>query len=540
MSAKTHVDITNMSGNGGQGGEDFNIYSSDESISVEKTEEGYDLKSEKVEIYSSDNTISSEKTEEGWDLKVKGDDVLRIYVKTFKEFMEAMVVVGTKYVQGDTTNFVVQLLDDIDLTSPTSDDENLYKVNNNKLIDRTNKTYNFRTYLRYTTIYCDGKKRILQTIYPDSGYLDTWTITADWVKYENVNVGGNITKYDNMHGTYTPSNTPPQFSRFLLKSNGNPDVKLYDCQITCCGANQDDPDSYNPLFTIGTDSGHVSDNRGVGLYHSRFELINCNFFHGTDSTNSMWGHLNAPIVIQNFYDKDYQRVLVVKQLSKSINHTNKETSVPNIQLRSPVHTYKNAWQVETDGTCLVSHQQGEDYILLKSRLSSNDYYIQGDPDMQPAGATNTYNWVSVSEELKARQKTDNKLTQAEIEGIISSGVGAHSGKYLDGIGLETIARKMTNSNYLYCFGNTISGFTLSQTEVANYIDKTLRGDNVIPILMWLDASYNPLCTFIPTNMFFASQTSFKIIYQSYYPNMIGRMEVTASLSGSTSTIEFIQ
>lgn len=489
---------------------------------------------EDVNIFSSTHSISTEKTGNGWDLNVNGDDSLRIYVKNFAELMEAIVLVGEKFVAGDKTNCVIQIMADIDMTSATIQDENTYKIGTTKIIDVANKTYKFGLYLIYTTIICDGKRRYLQTIFPDNGHLDTWSIECDKVIYENVVIGGSVNMYDTMHGTRTQSNTPVQFSDYLLKTTGNCDLRIYDCQISCCGANQNDPNSYNPLIKIGSGSNTPS------IYHTRIEIINCQFIHGTDPSGDVWSHLNAPIVIYNEYKGNYQRVFVSKQLSKNVNTTESETGVPNIQFRTVTLTYKNPWQIETDGTCLISHELGDEYLILKSRISSNDFYIQGQPDFQPEGATFTYNWVSLVDVLKALLKTKNKLSQTEIEGIVSSGVGAQENKYLDGIGLGAVVRGLTSCHYLYFWGNPTSGFTISQSEFSDCVTKILRGDKVIPLLLLLDASLNSLCTFIPANMYPDSQTTIKFVYISYYPTMIGRFEVTASLVGSTSTIQFIQ
>lgn len=486
-------------------------------------------------IYSSTHSISTEKTEEGWDINVNGDKSLRIYVNNFHEFMDAILLVADKYDKGDKTNCVIQLMNDIDMTAPTAEDEQNYVLGSHSFIERSNKRYNFGIYLYYTSIVCDGTKRILQTIFPRSGTLDTWTLQCEKIMYDNVNIGGNITKYDQIHGTHTPQNTVPAFSRYLLRSNGNPSIKIHNCQITCCGADQEDPDSYNPFIEIGTGS-----NTSAGLYHSRIEITNCLFFHGGSSGGESWANCNAPIVIYSRYDQNYQRTFIAKQLSKSINDTEAETGVPNIQFRSPNLVYRNPWEVETDGTCLVSHDHGDEYLILKSRTAINDMFIQGQPDFQPEGASNTYNWVSLVDELKARLKTGNKLSQAEIEGIVSSGVGAQENKYLDGIGLGAVVRGLTSSHYLHFWGNPTSGFTISQSEISDCVTKILRGDKVIPILLLLDASLNSLCTFIPVNIFPDSQTTIKFVYISYYPTMIGRFEVTASLVGSTSTIQFIQ
>lgn len=521
-------------GNGGGGGGDIELTSSDKSITIEETSEGYDLK---AELYSSTNTVSIDKTEEGVDINVNGEDTLRIYVKNFNEFMDAVLVVGNKYAAGDTTNCVIQLLDNIDMTAPSSDDEDYYKIGGNKLIDRTNKTYLFAKYLSRTSIISDGTRKSLLTIFYQNSYIDTWSIKVEKTKFENINLGGVFTLYKQIHGG-NQKDVPIKFSRFLLQSSGNCDIRIFDCMITCCGANQDDG-SRNPLMRIGSASNTPE------FYHCRIELHNCDFYHGTDMTTGthFWAHCNAPIEIENYYHQNYNFYFTALGLTKSVNLTAKETGVPNFRILSKNASgtlYSETWEVVSDGTSLISHYSGGSCIPQVRRLATNDIYIQGDEDMQPSGATNTYNWISLVDELKARQKTENKLSQTEIDGIVSSGVGAQENKYLDGIGLGAVVRGLTSCHYLFFWGNPTSGFTISQSEFSDCVTKILRGDKVIPLLLLLDTSFNSLCTFIPANMYSDSQTTIKFVYISYYPTMIGRFEVTASLVGSTSTIQFIQ
>lgn len=71
MSAKTHVDITNMSGNGGgEGGEpvNYNFTSSDESIAIEKSGNDVDL-TDNLQFTSSDESISIERNDNEVDFK---------------------------------------------------------------------------------------------------------------------------------------------------------------------------------------------------------------------------------------------------------------------------------------------------------------------------------------------------------------------------------------------------------------------------------------------------------------------------------------
>lgn len=347
-----------------------------------------------LNIISSRNTIEVEREGDTVDLNVANEEALRYIIHNFKEFMDAAVDIrDNQYSRGRSC--VMQLVKDIDMTSPTATDETTYAG----LIDRANKKYNFGGFFKYTTILCDGTRRTLQLTYPDNGNLDTWTFGSEWVRFTNVAVGGGITSYDSFPNHGSPSVSAVSFSRYLLESTGNLNYALDNCEITCCGM----PDNtFNPFIKEGS-----GDNRNAwGIYHSRYVFDNCLFWHGADPHGGIWANCNAPIVITSNYNSTYERSIRIKQLSKSISNTTSETGVPNFQIRTdnasvPTNSWSShKWQITADGTALVSCQAGNQYLVLKTRLAVNDLYIQGQPTLQPEGATNTYDWVSLVELLQ--------------------------------------------------------------------------------------------------------------------------------------------
>ena len=345
-----------------------------------------------ITLVSSRNTITCDPTSTGWDINVANEEALRYVIHNFKEFMEAVVDIGqNRY--ASKTSCVMQLVNDIDMTSPTQEDEDLYKVDGAKLIDIANKKYNFRKIFTYTTILCDGTRRTLQLTFPDGGSLDTWTFGAEWLRFTNVSVGGGITSYNKLHGTsYHVSSVV--FSRYLLESTGNLNYGLTDCEITCCGA----PDSsFNPFIREGSGSNRPS------IYHTRIDISGCSFWHGADPSGNIWGNCNAPIVIYSTYAENYERSIKVKQLIKSVSTTSNETGVPNIQVWTVDPSSQDyatiaqvwtthPWQTTSDGTSLVSCQI-DGALLLKTRMAVNDIYLQGTPFTQ--GNPPTEDWVSL-------------------------------------------------------------------------------------------------------------------------------------------------
>lgn len=371
------LDNPTTSGGGGGGGTDLNFISSRNTIEVER--EG--------------DTV---------DLNVAGDSTRNFLVKNFNEFMDAVKTCGELYVGGDKTQNVIQLLDHIDMTSPTADDEAYYVVEGNPLIDRTNMRYNFTKYLWNTKIVSYGQTRALQLMCPNQSNtaLDTWQIKVIRFFCENLSIGGEIATWKNYfkHNPSLPGNLPVQYQRYLLASDGNLYYDFKDCNITCCGAAQGVANSYNPFVSMG--SSFYSD---YGLWASAFYMKNCMFISGRDTGGNSDGNLNAPIVINSNFHENRRKILSFKQMAKQVNATSLETGVPNIQIRSDVdystnwQTYK--WEVSTDGTSLISCQFGINCMTFSTHLALNDLYIQGQPTLQPEGATNTYDWVSLVDVL---------------------------------------------------------------------------------------------------------------------------------------------
>lgn len=358
-----------------------------------------------VTIFSSRNTITTEEVSPGeWDVNVAGEESLRYVVANFHEFMEAVVDIGERKARGETTSCVIQVVDDIFFTDATLADEDEYTVNGTKLIDVANKTFLFDWHLFYTTIMCEGTQRHLQLLYPDGNNIDTWQIRINRLRLNNVRLGGGISLY-NKHNSTSSSPQHCNFSRYLLASQVNLNYDIRNCQITCCGA---DNNLSNKLIYEGNGT-HIDDQ-----YHTTIVLSNCNFFYGGDAGNNYWSNLNAPIVIYSILTttNSNQRNITFEKLTKYIGNSSSETGCPNIQFRTvsnsdPAYDTISAWwgnhhwRVTSDGTCLVSSQIA-DTIDLKTRLALNDLYIQGQPTLQPAVATPTFNWVSLVAELLKR------------------------------------------------------------------------------------------------------------------------------------------
>lgn len=364
---------------------------------------------QKTTVESTRNTITCTETETGWDIDVASEDALRYIIHNYREFMEASVDIGTRYARGETTSCVMQLVDDIFMTDAKAEDEDLYKVNGNKLIDFANKTFKFGWYFFYTTILSDGNRRHLQLLYPDSGHLDTWQFQTNRIKFDNVHIGGGIALYNKHNETnYDPQTA--SFSRYLLASVANLNYTITNCTIACCGANDN---SFNPFIHEGNPSVHP-----LEQYHTNIKIINCDFFHGGDSHGGFWNNLNAPIVIYSDtlfgVNTSHQRIVVLKQLSKNINDDANETGCPHIQFRTvsqadPSYATQKAywishpWQLSSDGTALVTNTVDEACIVFEAKLALKDIYLQGNPNLQPENPSPDHNYVSLVEELLARQ-----------------------------------------------------------------------------------------------------------------------------------------
>lgn len=357
-----------------------------------------------VTLFSSRNTITTEEVSPGeWDVNVAGEESIYILVKTFDELMAAVQYVGERFEANDKTSCIISILKNIDMTQPTQAQAAQYQVNGKQIIDLENHTYKFDMYLRHTRVICEGSMRILQLTYPIFNgnyalYMDTWSIQAEILRLNNINVGGGTSSWESITGHQSGTirkKCPIQFSQYLIKSSGNCAFYFDDCNFPVCGANQTD-NSYNPFIQEGS-----GDNRPE-LYATTIQINNCYFFHGSDpGSSAYYEHTNAPIVINGLYHNTYQKQLMLYGLRKDVNATAAETGLPNIQIRSDQSQASYPWQVATDGTCLVSHQYGESSLILKSRVAVNDLFIQGQPTLQPEGATPTYNWVSLVDFLTA-------------------------------------------------------------------------------------------------------------------------------------------
>lgn len=392
---------------------------------------------EKITLISSRNTISCEETATGYDINVANEEALRYVIHNYREFMEAAVDIGQNRLS-DRISCVMQLVNDIDMTEAEAGDENLYRVNGLKLLDYATKEFRFGKIFYYTTILCDGTRRVLQLTYPEgesqyNNTLNTWTLGAEWLRIKNVAVGGGISSYNRIKKANSP--TPSSyvdkyintvnFSRYLLKSSGNLNYALEDCELTCCG----NPDnSFNPFIYEGAERNRRSEPR---IYHTRLSFVNCEFFHGADPEGNIWSNCNAPIVIYSIYDEAYERSLRVRQLTKNISESANETGCPYFQFRTvdntdpKYDTIKNLWenhpwQVTSDGTALVTNTVSEDAVLLETKIALRDLYLQGNGDLQPENASLTKNYVSLVDELVALR--DGKLsywigTQAQYDNL---------------------------------------------------------------------------------------------------------------------------
>lgn len=415
-----------------------------------------------VTIYSSRNTIDAEEVAPGeWDINVAGEDSILIYVKNLDELLAAVRFTGNKYVNGDKTSCVISIMNDINMTSPTQAQADLYKVNNVSLVDLANKTYKFGMYLRYTRIISEGAMRVLQLMYPvyngsTVDHMDTWTVQVERIQLYNTDLGGSCSAYETItnHPSSIPKNTAIQFSRYLIKSGGNCSYYFDGCRFPVCGANQSSPTSFNPFISEGSNSNTPY------IYHTTITLTNCSLISGSDSTGSMYANLNAPIVIEGLYNGNYQKKLTLLSLRKDINTTSAETGVANIQIRSNQSQASNPWQITSDGTALVSHQYGESSIVLKTAVAVNDVLIQGQPDLQPEDATNTYNWVSLSKLISPY----GLLQKRGINGLINF----HDKKLMT---IPTSDRYTEFENYAYL---------LASYEIYDLIFSTIPISQMIP------------------------------------------------------------
>lgn len=354
-----------------------------------------------IDIISSRNTIEVEREGNVFDVNVASEGTRNFYVKNFKEFMDAVKVCGQSYVDGDPVQNVIQLLDHIDMTAPTADDAAEYVVNMVSLIDLANKKYNFSTFLYRTKIISYGQKRALQTVFPENGALDTWQISAIRLVCENIVIGGELSVWrDYFHHGSTSGDLPARYQRYLFNASGNFYYDFLSCDITCCGAPQNEANSFNPFMKMGNGSS-----TSAGLYVTWLRMENCRFTAGGDTTSSGHANLNAPIVINSDYHQNRSKEFSFKQMSKQVNDSSIETNVPNIQLRSddPSSVESNwesyKWSVFSDGTVLFSCAISEDCIVFTPKLAVNDLYLQG-TELTPEGNPPTENYVSLVELLK--------------------------------------------------------------------------------------------------------------------------------------------
>ena len=419
-----------------------------------------------VTIYSSRNTITAEEVSPGeWDVNVASESSLRYLIHNFDEFMDASVEVAKKVLNDDPTNCVFQIVQDIDMTSPTAEQASLYRVNGSSLIDITNKRYNFGKYFYRTTIMCDGTARTIQLTYPNGTNLDTWTFGAEWIRMNNVVFGGGVSSYARFPNHGAPHVDTVNFSRYLVRSNGNLNYVFENCEITCCGASFD---SFNPFIF----EGNGSNNSGTpSLYHTRLRLENCYFFHGADMGGSVYNQTVAPIVIHSEQGGGMERSFKIKQLTKSVGQLEAELGLPNIQIRSynPGTTSFNnikttwearPWQTTGDGTALISCEVSPECLIFQTKVAVNDVFIQGQPTLQPEGATNTYNWVSLSELISPYSLLQNK----GINGLINF----HDKKLMT---IPTSDRYTEFENYAYL---------LASYEIYDLIFSTIPISQMIP------------------------------------------------------------
>jgi len=366
-----------------------------------------------IDIISSRNTIEVEREGDVFDVNIAGE-TREFYVKNFTEFMDAVKTCAEAYLSNDPVQNVIKLLDHIDMTVPTEEDEAKYVVNGNALIDRANKKYNFGVYLYRTKIVSHGQQRALQLLYPVTGqYFDTWQISVVRFICENIGLGGEIAVWSDHFHPGSVANLPVRFQRYLLSSNGNFYYWLKDCTITCCGAPQNEVNSFNPFIQMGNAS-----NSSAGLWVTNLTLDNCRFTAGDHAVNGGHANLNAPIVINSEYRQNRAKEINFKQLSKQVNDSAEETNVPNIQLRSDVpndvrsnwESYK--WSTFSDGSVLFSCDVSEDCIIFTPKLAVNDLYLQGTP-LTPPGNPPTENFVSLVSLLQnqGRQVIDSQYLE---------------------------------------------------------------------------------------------------------------------------------
>ena len=352
-----------------------------------------------LNIISSRNTIEVEREGNTVDLNVANDESRNFFVRNFHELMDAIQTIANLYISGDTKGNVIQLLGNIDMTAPTVDDEDNYVLSNgDNLIDIPNKTYNLRQYLRYTKIVSYGSKRALQLLHPNSSRTayDTWQLNVIRFTAENLSIGGDIAAWigEFGHGD-VGRNLPCEYQRYMFSSPGNILYDIKDCYITCCGANQTTPNSFNPFLSMG---GTLN----AGLWVSSLNMTNCQFIAGRSLTTTD-PNLNAPIVINCNWFENRSKTVILKQMTKQVNDTELETGVPNIQIRTDntasatTAWSSHKWEVATDGTALIFCVV-DDCMVFAPKLALNDLYLEGTP-LTPPSATPTEDKVSLVEEL---------------------------------------------------------------------------------------------------------------------------------------------
>lgn len=353
-----------------------------------------------LNIISSRNTIEVEREGDTVDLNVANDESRNFFVRNFHELMDAIQTIANLYISGDTKGNVIQLLGNIDMTEPTVDDEDNYVLSNgDNLIDIPNKTYNLRQYLRYTKIVSYGAKRALQLLHPNSARTayDTWQLNVIRFTAENLNIGGDIAAWigEFGHGE-VGRNLPCEYQRYMFSSPGNILYDIKDCYITCCGASQTTPNSFNPFLSMG---GTLN----AGLWVCSLNMTNCQFIAGRSLTTTD-PNLNAPIVINCNWFENRSKTVILKQMTKQVNYTELETGVPNIQIRTDntasatTAWSSHKWEVTTDGTALIFCVV-DNCMVFAPKLALNDLYLEGTP-LTPPDNPPTKDYVSLVQILQ--------------------------------------------------------------------------------------------------------------------------------------------
>lgn len=353
-----------------------------------------------IDIISSRNTIEVSRSGDTFDVNVADEGSRNFFVRNFHEFMDAVQTIANLYIDGDTIGNVIQLVGNIDMTAPTVDDEDNYVLSNgDHLIDLANKTYNFRQYLRYTKIVSYGAKRALQLLHPNSARTayDTFQLNVIRFTAENISIGGDIAVWigEFGHGE-VGRNLPCEYQRYMFSSAGNILYDIKDCYITCCGANQNAVNSFNPFISMG---GTLN----AGLWVCSLQMTNCMFIAGRSLTTTD-PNLNAPIVINSNWFENRTKTVTLKQMSKQVNDTALETGVPNIQIRtdntaSATSAWSSRkWEVTTDGTALIFCVV-DNCMVFAPKLALNDLYLEGTP-LTPPDNPPTKDYVSLVQLLQ--------------------------------------------------------------------------------------------------------------------------------------------